>query len=168
MAKSSSSTDHDNPVSNIHIRILDSLERTSAMYNNTDDSTIQGYSHLIRRQSRTQDRTDGDRVNVVREQGEVARIQNDILLKAPIFMMQVVGALNAMLFLPSQTILTTPADATRKSDADEAAEFDIFVTPWSQGDNPSHSLVSTYVWELDFGDQVAICVRGGSCLGVKI
>lgn len=82
--------------------------------------------------------------------------------------MQMIRTLDAILLLAIQTKLTASADATRKSDADEAPNLDIIVNPWSQGDDPSHALMSTHMWEFDVGDRVAICIRGDSRLGVQI
>jgi hypothetical protein len=73
-------------------------------------------------------------------------------LEASIFVVQMIRALDAMLFLASQTEAAAPADATGKPDADICADLDVFVHPGAQGDDTANALMASYVREFDVGD----------------
>lgn len=86
-------------------------------------------TYFVGSQSSTQDRSNDDRIDIIRQQSEIASVQGDVFLEASVFMMQVVRALDAMLLLTSQTKIASSANSTRKPDADILANLDIFIYP---------------------------------------
>lgn len=58
-------------------------------------------SYLVRRDSSTQHRPDNLRIYIVRKDSEIVGIQSDILLEAAVFMVEVVRALDTVLFRAS-------------------------------------------------------------------
>jgi len=89
-------------------------------------------TYLIRRQPRTQHRSNRPRVHSLRQNRQIIRIQTNILLEASIFMMQMIRAFaNTMLLLSSKAEFAAPADARGEADADELPDVDVWRAPWT-------------------------------------
>ena len=67
-------------------------------------------------------------------------------------MVQMVRALDAMLFLASQTEAASPADSTGEPDTDVCADFDVFVHPGAQGDDAADAFVTSHMRQFDVCD----------------
>lgn len=83
-------------------------------------------------------------------------------------MMQVIGALDAVLLRPSETELASSADPTRKPDADETADLDVLATARAQCNDAPNALVAADVWELYVRYWAAVWPGGGSRFGMEI
>lgn len=108
------------------------------------------------------------RIYVVRKQSDIICVESDILLKASVFVVKMICASYAMLFLPCQAIFTAPADTTCKSDADKLAYSDIVGAVRAEGDDTSNALMATNVRKLDVGYRLAIKACGCAFFGMEI
>lgn len=83
-------------------------------------------------------------------------------------MVQVVCALDAVLFSRGEAVFATTADATRKSNTDVLADLDIVADARSKGDYTADAFVATDVRKLDIENRAAVRARSSSSLCVKI
>lgn len=136
MSETATSSDDDNPVPSPDIRVLDCL---------------------VRGQPCAENRPDGDWVDVVWQQRQVTGIKRDVLLKAPIFMVEVIRALDAVLLRAGETELAPTADSACKADANKAPNLDVVtVDARTQGDDTANALVAPDVRQFDLRDGLAV------------
>ena len=124
--------------------------------------------YLVGSQSGAQHRADSDGINVVRQKGQVARVQGNVLLKAAVFMVQMVRASGAVLLGAGEAKLAPPADAAGEADAHETAHLDVRVDAGTQRNNASDALVSADMGQLDVEDWLAVWAGRDARLRVEV
>lgn len=75
-------------------------------------------AHLVSRESRTKYRPHNLWIDVIRQKRQIISIERNVLLKATIFVVQMVCTRHAVLLRPRKTKLAPPTDPTRESDSD--------------------------------------------------
>jgi hypothetical protein len=124
--------------------------------------------NLIRRDSSTQHRSNELGVHIIRQDGQIIRIQSDILLKTTIFMMKMIRALSAVLLCTSQTELASSTDSTQESDSNQATELHAFAAVGTQFDDTADAFVATDVWEFDVCDGGSLGTCGGAGFSMQV
>ena len=125
-------------------------------------------AYLVSGQTRAEHRPHRHRVNVIRQQRQVPGVQGDVLLKAAVLVVQMVGALDAVLLCASKAKLAPAAHTAGEPDADVAADFDVVVAARAESDDAANAFVAADVRELDLGDGFAVWARRNAGLGVEI
>jgi hypothetical protein len=129
---------------------------------------VRGESHFISRHASTQHRANQLGIDIVGQDGQIIRIQRDIFLETTILMMQMVGALHAVLLRTRETEFASATDATCEPDADQASDAKIVTTAGTQSDDSADSFVTTDVRQLDVGNGLAVCSGGDTLFGVQV
>ena len=169
MTKSSSGADNDQPVPGPDVRVQHRLVTCDyACHRQVEYAVLFGLTYLVRSHARTQDRSNDFGIHILRQDGQIVRVKDDVLLKAPIFMMQMVRAPDAVLLGTGETKLAPSADAARESDAHKISNFDVWLATRSESDDASDALMATDVREFDLGDGIAVRASCSSIFGVKI
>lgn len=83
-------------------------------------------------------------------------------------MVQMIGALYAVLLHSRQTELASPAYATDKSDTNESPDFQVSPASWAQFDNPPNAFVSADMGQFDVCDGLAISTACGTVLCMEV
>lgn len=125
-------------------------------------------ANLISRDSSTQHRPNELRIHIIRQNGQIIRIQSNILLETTIFMMKMIRALSAVLLCTSQTEFASSTDPTQESDSDQAAEFHAFAAVGAEFDDTADAFVATDVREFDVGDGGSLCTCGGAGFSMQV
>lgn len=101
MAQSTASTNNYNGIPRFDVAVFDRLCIIFVSYRGVNSWAVEySTAYLVSGQSSTENRSDDNRVDIIGQQSKIASVQGDIFLKASIFMVQVIRALNTMLLLP--------------------------------------------------------------------
>jgi hypothetical protein len=146
MSETATSSNYHNPISGPHVRVLDCL---------------------VGGQSCAENGSNGDGVDVVWQERQITGIKRDVLLEASIFMVEVIRALDAVLFCSGKTELAPPADAACKADANKTPNLDVVtINARTQGDDTANALVAPDVRQFDLRDGLAVGTGCGAELCV--
>jgi hypothetical protein len=116
MTKTTSRTHNNQPVSRTNIGIQNRLYSIISNHSPSSRGRTKRKTCLISRQPRTKDWAHNLRIYIIRKNRQIIRIERNILLKAAILMVEMVGTLNAVLLRTGKTKLAPPTDAARKPD----------------------------------------------------
>lgn len=157
MPKATSGPNNHQPIPRTNIRIQDGLINYQSPIN-PKPYNIKYPTHLISRQTRTKHRPHNLRINIIRQNRQVIRIERDILLKRPILVVKMVRTRNAVLLRTRKTELAPSTDAAREPDPYQPADFqargvrDIR----AKRDHPADTFVAAHVWQFDLCYRVAV------------
>lgn len=117
----------------------------------------QTQTDLVRRQPRTQDRSDHSRIDVVWKSGEVIGIQRYVFLEAAILVMEMIRRIGAVLFCSSQAILALSAYSAPKSDTNIVSKLDTRIAVLANLNDAPNAFMASNMWKFDVGYRRAIC-----------
>jgi len=158
---------HNQRFSRLQTRIHDALHHKLEL-RVSGGTKMHAMTDFVRCKPSAENRSNNDRVDILRQDGEIICVQSDVLLETAVFMMQVIRTLNAVLLLAGEAELATSADATCKADADQITDLDVVGASFTLDHDPAYTLVTSDVRKFDLGNRIAVWAGGSARLGVEI